>query len=504
MRRHALLRCALVLSSLSGCSHVNAETHDAGVYPAIVQDAGVPSVLEYHKNPSRDGLSIDPALNAAALAAFHQDPGFAPALDGAIYAQPLFMENGPQGKDALFVVTEKNWAYALDARDGQVLWQRQVAAPAAVGLFGCGNIDPLGITCTPVIDPGGRTLFFDAMTVPAAGGSPRHVIFALSIEDGSLRWQLDVASAVPGFDSTVQNQRGALTILDGKLVVPFGGFYGDCGNYHGWVVAVPLAAPTTATSFVTGRRGSAIWAPSGVASDGFSLFVSTGNGFGAASWGDAFSEAVLRLAPSPTFSGFTDDYFAPGDWKALDDSDTDLGSSGVVLFDIPNENPSHLAFAIGKPGVARLLSRDGLGGINGSVSALGQASNKVVLGSIAAYTTSTRSYVVFSGTNPNCSGDLTALSISAGAPPSLAFAWCASQNGRGSPMVTSSDGAHDFLVWGLGVGGDQKLHAFDGDTGHELYTSPALANLARFMTPVEAKGRVYVAGSGTVTAFTAQ
>jgi outer membrane protein assembly factor BamB len=71
-------------------------------------------------------------------------------------------------------------------------------------------------------------------------------------------------------------------------------------------------------------------------------------------------------------------------------------------------------------------------------------------------------------------------------------------------MVTSSDGAHDFLVWGLGVGGDQKLHAFDGDTGQAVYTSPAMANLARFMTPVEAKGRVYVAGTGTVTAFTAQ
>ncbi len=78
-----------------------------------------------------------------------------------------------------------------------------------------------------------------------------------------------------------QNQRGALLILDGRLYVPYGGHFGDCGDYYGWVVGISLRNPRVVVSWRTRARGGGIWAPGGITSDGPSLFVVTGNTLGA-------------------------------------------------------------------------------------------------------------------------------------------------------------------------------------------------------------------------------
>ncbi len=138
--------------------------------------------------------------------------------------------------------------------------------------FRCGNIDPLGITGTPAIDAASGTLYLDAMVADAAG--PRHLLFALSLSDGSVRsgWPIDVAAALrpagQDFDPRVQNERGALLILGGTLYVPYGGFFGDCGDYHGWVVGIPLRDPQHVFAWRTRGRGGGIWAPGGIAGDG--------------------------------------------------------------------------------------------------------------------------------------------------------------------------------------------------------------------------------------------
>src|SRR5438309_1794468 len=81
--------------------------------------------------------------------------------------------------------------------------------PAPRTILPCGNIDPLGVTGTPVVDLPSRTLFVDAMTTPD-GRAVRHLIFALSLDDGSTRsgWPVDASAAVRAgdlaFDSTVQ------------------------------------------------------------------------------------------------------------------------------------------------------------------------------------------------------------------------------------------------------------------------------------------------------------
>ncbi len=158
----------------------------------------------------------------------------------------------------------------------------------------------LGITGTPVIDAPSQTLYLDAMIAEPAGA--RHLIFALSLQNGATLpgWPVDVMTALAArgehFDGPDQNQRGALTIVGGRVYIPYGGHFGDCGDYHGWVVGIGVNNPRDIVSWHTRARGGGIWAPAGVASDGRWLYVSTGNTFGARQWSDG--EAVFKLAPT--------------------------------------------------------------------------------------------------------------------------------------------------------------------------------------------------------------
>jgi hypothetical protein len=78
-------------------------------------------------------------------------------------------------------------------------------------------------------------------------------------------------------------------------------------------------------------------------------------------------EALLRFQPGPVFTNSTRDFFAPANWQALDDADTDIGSSGALLLDLPQSVPAQLAVAMGKNGVVYLADRNNLGGVGGEV-----------------------------------------------------------------------------------------------------------------------------------------
>jgi hypothetical protein len=106
------------------------------------------------------------------------------------------------------------------------------------------------------------------------------------------------------------------------------------------------------------------------------------------------------------------------------------------------------------------------------------------------------------------SGDLTTVKISAGAPPMPAVAWCARQGGSGSPIVTTTDGRADAVVWTLATGGTTRLLGFDGDTGAQVFNGggpgDAMASSSKFITPIVASGRIFVATDTAVHAFTMQ
>ena len=290
----------------------------------------VQDVTQHHKHESRDGLYLDPLFTPAAAANLTRDLNFDGTIVGNVYTQPLFLDatSSPIGP-IVIVATESNNVYALNATTGAIVWQRNVGTPITSGLP-CGNINPVGITGTPVIDIASRTLFFDA-EVSGLG----HQIFSLNGDTGAINagWPVTLNTAVPGFDSSAQSERAALVIVGNTLYVPYGGRFGDCGNYRGRLVGVQMNNPASVQSFATTSTRAGIWGPGGVASDGTNTFVTTGNGAGGTTWSG--SEAVIRLLPGPSFSGSTTDFWAPTNWASLDGSDTDLGGSGPILVDVP-------------------------------------------------------------------------------------------------------------------------------------------------------------------------
>jgi hypothetical protein len=477
-------------------------------------------VLQHHLDGARQGLYVDPLMTRKAAATIHRDRAFDAPLHGPVYAQPLYVKNGPGGKAALIVATERNAVVALDAATGGQLWTRALGNPVTRSQLPCGNIDPLGITGTPVIDPNNRTTYVAAMTTPDGGSTKQHLVFALSLDNGSTRpgWPVNVSNMKYegfSFNSSVQNQRGALLLNSGILYVPYGGHWGDCGDYHGWVIAVPVADPKNATAWATEGRGGGAWAPGGIASDGLSIFVATGNTFGAHTW--MGGEAIIRLGPGAKFSGNPADYFTPSNWHQLDAADADIGGSGPVLFDVPGAAPSKLIVALGKNGVAYLLNRDDLGGIGkgNGVRGEGVQSNRVsggqIINAAAAYRTSSASYVAFEswGSGIGCPGrpgNLVALRIGASAPPSLTVAWCADNMGGGSPIATTTDGRSESIVWTIGTGASNRLHAFDGETGEVLFAGGGqgeqMSRVQNFQTPIVVDGRIFVAANDRVYAFT--
>jgi len=79
---------------------------------------------------------------------------------------------------------------------------------------------------------------------------------------------IDVAAGLAArgisFNPVVQNQRGALALYNGRIFVPFGGHYGDCGDYHGLVVAVDIDPPRLTSAWATQAAKGGIWAPAGL------------------------------------------------------------------------------------------------------------------------------------------------------------------------------------------------------------------------------------------------
>ena len=483
----------------------------AAAWPLLAahHPASAQSVAAYHGGAGRSGHFTMSGFTWERVRGLRLDPGFAPRFAGHLYAQPLYWKPAGRQTGLLIVASENNTVAAIDAGDGKTAWSRSLGAPAPLSAFPCGNIDPLGITGTPVIDERSGTLYLDAMVAEAPG--LRHRLYALSLADGAVQpgWPVEVDKALRaagyGFDSRVQNQRGALTILNGALYVPYGGFFGDCGDYRGWVVGVRLNDPAHPFAWQSRARGAGIWAPGGLASDGTSLYAATGNTIGAARWRDG--EAVLRLAPDLQHSEHPSDFFAPTDWRALDERDADLGGSNPLPLDLPASGGAQpVVLALGKDRRAYLLDRRHLGGIGGSLLAA-VVSTGPIRTAPATYAADGAAYVAIEGAGERCPGwfnrgGLTMLRLRAGAPPSIETAWCGAPGASGGPIVTTTDGkSANPIVWILGAERDNRLYGLRGDTGEVLFTGPPLAGLRHFQTLIAADDRLFVGADGRLYAF---
>jgi len=250
-----------------------------------------------------------------------------------------------------------------------------------------------------------------------------------------------------------------------------------------------------------------IWAVGSLATDGTSLFAATGNTEGVSTWGGG--EAVIRFALGPMFSGNNTDYWAATNWQSLDGADLDIGGANPILFDMPGAPVPHLVAQPGKDQNLYLLNRDNLGGIGTELSSA-QVANNEMNAAGAAYTTSAGTYVAVrvanGGTGNGCpggtNGNIAVSKIAAASPPTATLTWCSDQNSLGSPIVTTTDGTNNAIVWSA----NDHLWAYDGDTGQNLLSTNTMNDLNGnslpiFNTPIAAGGRIVVAADAHVYVF---
>lgn len=472
--------------------------------PAAAFAASVPT---YHNTNNRHGLYVDPGLTAAAAAAIHLDNNFHPALSGQVFAQPLYWRPAGAKAGLLVVATGNNTVYGLDADNGAIVWQQQLPAPAPRSQLSCGNINPEGVLGTPVIDPATGTLYVNALI--SNNGSPKQMLYALSLADGSVAsgWPLDVAAALAAkgvsFTAKAQGERGGLLFFQGALYVAYGGKYGDCDPYRGTVVQVAPSPPALTAVWQTRADRGGIWAQGGLVSDGKSIFATTGNTSGASTWMDG--EAIVRLEPGLAHSTATKDYFAPSNWEALDNADLDLGGTQAIPVRVlAPHGTAPRALALGKDGNAYLVNRANLGGIGGELTKLVVSTTEIKTAA-AVLDTASQTLVAFENENSGrCSGQsITTLNVTDSATNPLSVAWCTALGGAGSPIITTTDGVANAIVWALGAEGNNQLHGYDALTGKVLSNGggAAMQGLHHFQTLISADGALYVAADSTVYRF---
>src|SRR5438270_731786 len=475
----------------------------AGLCGATFPVSAQVNVMQEHNNPSRDGLYIDAGFTPSAAANLARDLNFDGTIVGNVYAQPLYIEGGPNGP-MIIAVTESNNVYALNATTGTVIWQRNLGTPVSISQLFCGNIDPIGITSTPVVDLASRSLFLDALI---NGPTIKHFIYSLNVDTGvtNAGWPVDLNATANyngmSFVSLIQEERGAVALVNGIVYVSYSGYVGDCQNYHGWVVGMDINNPSNVHAWATTAVGGGIWGHGGVASDGTNVFVVTGNTFNTGgNW--MGGEAIIRLQAGPTWTGQPTDYWVPTNWFSLDNSDTDLGGVSATVVDVPGATPSQLVLALGKDSNAFLLNRNNLGGITSAVAAANVGGiNRGT--SAVTYRTGQGTYIGFH----NDAGTIRAYRVTATNPPTITFGWSMSQNGRGSPWVTTTDGTNNMIVWYAATtsSGDQRLHAYDGDTGAIIYSgggaNELMSGTRQWNTGMVARGRIYFGADNRIYAF---
>jgi hypothetical protein len=398
--------------------------------------------LGYHGNAGRAGNLGGNANPQTLTTAWSQ------SLDGAVYASPIVRAG------TIYVATEGGSVYAF-ASNGALRWRTHLANPVGRSDLPCGNIDPLGITGTPVFDPSTGRLFAAAET--KVNGTVQHQLFSLDGGNGAVIGRRLVSP--PRGTSVAHQQRGALALDAGRVLVPFGGLAGDCGPYVGSIVATRTDLTGAQLSYsIPTTREAGMWTAPGptVLSDG-SILAADGNG--ASTSGYDGSDSVVRLDSNLKLI----DRFSPSSWADDNAQDLDLGSVG------PAVTSNGYVVQSGKRGITYVLRLNHLGGIGGQVSS---AEGCAAYGGTA---------VAGSTVYLPCSEGLRRADVDANGM--LRFTWQASGI-TGSPVIYG----HSLLATSKAQG---QLFLLDPRTG-ATRAALSVGSLSRFATPALDVGRAYV------------
>lgn len=442
-----------------------AETH-IGPRLTIAQDSKpADDWPTYHKDMLRSGY--DPAFPNFTTASLHWK---STTLDGNVYAEPLIVGT------AVIVATERNSLYELNAITGQTVWHINLGTPVNGGVLPCGDINPSGITGTPVIDAAEKTVFVVAFL---SAPSLHHELFALDLDTGHVKFSRPIDPSTA--DPTVQQQRAALTLSNGYVYVAYGGLDGDCGQYHGWLTASKTDGTGPLISYMvpTGREG-AIWGGGdGPVVDSLgNLFVATGNGEPTSTFD--FGDAVIKLSAATTGSIRELDYFAPNNWAALDSEDLDLGSTE------PRFLNSTSLFQIGKQGVGYVLNATSLGRIGGQLNETQVCNDSGGAFGGLAYASP---YLVIP-----CDNGLVTLKINFGSGPPYTVAWRGPGFETGPPIIAGN------AVWDVDVS-DGLIDAFNLTNGQQLFQDTIGIPPTHFNSVSAGDGQIFVSKGPQVRAY---
>jgi hypothetical protein len=443
-------------------------------------------------------------------------------VDYVVMAQPLYMPNvnipGQGTHNVVYVVTEMDSVYAIDADNGAQLWYASMlnGGTTASGTYlPCGNgpgFTQEGITSTPVIDPATNTMYLVAKTL--LNTTVRHHLHALDITTGAEQQGSPVLITatstsnkghVTVFNSKHQKNRPGLLLLNGVLYLGFGSNYCNDGN-SGWVLSYDATSLSQLAVFNTSPDYglASIWqAGVGLAADtDGNIFVETaeagGNGFDVPNGGQTYCNSVLKLSPTLTVA----DYFTPWSVAYLNTHDFDLSSTGALVLPDQDGPYPHELIASGKQGIVYVLNRDNLGMFSANDSqvlqevALKPGTTHDVLFGSPAYWNNT---VYFA---PNAS-PLMAFPLSGGllgTPRKTA----ASYAGGGHSPSVSANGTSNGVLWVI----TDRLLAFDAISLKLLYTTnqaphgrDTLPPVGHFVTQTVANGKVYVGTQHSLEAY---
>jgi len=442
-------------------------------------------------------------------------------VDYVVMAQPLYVPNvkipGQGTHNVIYIVTQADSVYAIDADSGTQLWYASMlnGGTTASGTYlPCGTGPGFyqeGIVSTPVIDPATNTMYLVAKTVLNA--TVRHQLHALDITTGNERAgspALITATStsnkghVTVFHSKHQKNRPGLLLLNGVLYLGFGS--NSCNDSNsGWVLSYDATSLSQLAAFNTSPDYglTSIWqAGVGLAADADgNIFVETaeaaGNGFDVPSGGQTYCNTVLKLSPDLTVA----DYFTPWSVAYLNSHDLDLSSTGAVILPDQDGPYPHELIASGKQGIVYVLNRDNLGMFSPNDNQIIQefalepgATGDVLFGS-PAYWNNT---VYFAPVT----AQLMAFPLSGGllGTPRKTLQ---KYYGRHSLFV-SANGTSNGVLWVI----TGQLVAFDAVSLNLLYTTNQAPNgrdtlppIGHFASPTVANGKVYVGTRNSLEAY---
>ena len=543
--------------SLSGAAVTYTAPSTAGVYTitatsvtdktqsasTAVGATDLAGVATYHENGARTGANTQEyALTPANVNTKTFGKLFSCPVDGAVYAQPLWVPNltiGGSTHNVILVATQHDSLFAFDADANPCvqLWTASLidsAHGANAGetvvpgnLVGNGYQDiwpEIGVTGTPVIDQTTNTLYVVSKSVITSGPTFYQRLHAIDLTTGNEKFSGPVAisGTYPGsgdggttttFVARQENQRPGLALVNGVVYIGWAS-HEDETPFYGWLMGYSASTLQQVSVLNVGPNSgsSGIWMSGGapaVDSAG-NLYLATGNGtFDAANTTgntNDYGDSLLQISSSLQVL----QYFTPTDQATDALNDKDFGSGGTaVLVDLPanGTNPTHLLVAGGKDGSLYLLNRDKLGGYLDT-----NAWQKITLPSPIFSTGAFWNSNLYIATL-NRGIQAYQLSASTATLSLLANATTATFGfGSATPTISSKPDNTNGIVWALNNQayctnqskscGPAILYAFDAtNLANEFWdstqgTGNAAGNAVKFTLPTVANGKVYIGTRG--------